>query len=207
MVSKPVSYAKRAENLPSDVIIVKKFLNTYENANLTVNGTYDEAMLRAVIKWQEKYRSVVLAPQGLKKGTGYVYLASIEQMKRQQKSSCAVPKTPVVTTPVTPTTPTTTVTPATTPKVVAEGAKLCFNVDLKLKANGPEVTKLQKFLTEQGLMTVAPNGNFGPSTEVAVRAFQTAHPESYTTSGFTKPTGWFYSNTRAVANKLTGCTQ
>lgn len=49
-----------------------------------------------------------------------------------------------------------------------------LSADLSSKSSGASVTKLQAFLKEAGYLSVAPNGNFGPSTLAAVKAFQAA---------------------------------
>lgn len=43
------------------------------------------------------------------------------------------------------------------------------------KTAGGEVLKLQNYLKDAGYLSVAPNGNFGPSTQAAVKAFQSAN--------------------------------
>jgi hypothetical protein len=199
VVNNPVRF-KSTVNSPEDIKIVQQFLNEYEGANLPVDGIYSQAMLLKVIAWQEKYAAQVLTPWGLKYGTGYIFTASIAQMKRQQQARCAVQ--PVVSTPVQTTVPTTSVvtTPVTTGGV-------CFNQDLKSPSNGKAVSDLQAFLAEQGFMSTVGNGNYGPATIEAVKRFQSAYPDTYRSGGLTKPTGWFYSSTRAQANKITGCTQ
>lgn len=50
-----------------------------------------------------------------------------------------------------------------------------FTSYLKPGSNGAEVLALQKVLATLGYLTVAPNGNFGPATTAAVKAFQKAH--------------------------------
>ncbi len=56
-----------AKNNPEDVKLLEQFLNTYEQANLPVDGIYSREDYNAVIKWQEKYTDDVLKPWGLKK--------------------------------------------------------------------------------------------------------------------------------------------
>ena len=46
---------------------------------------------------------------------------------------------------------------------------------LQLNDNSPLVRKWQKFLKEQGFFTAEPNGNFGPKTLEATKAFQQFH--------------------------------
>lgn len=47
--------------------------------------------------------------------------------------------------------------------------------DLDYGASGADVTSLQNFLRDGGFLTVVPNGNFGPSTQAAVKKFQSAN--------------------------------
>ncbi|CAN5689292.1 hypothetical protein BH11PAT2_BH11PAT2_04310 [soil metagenome] len=69
----------------------------------------------------------------------------------------------VVTTPTTPAKPTTTVSTTST-----------FKTDLTFGVSGSDVTRLQKILITKGYMKVAANGQFGPSTLAAVKAWQKA---------------------------------
>ncbi|MDP9230377.1 MAG: peptidoglycan-binding protein [Bacteroidota bacterium] len=46
---------------------------------------------------------------------------------------------------------------------------------LQLNDSGPFVKKWQQFLKEQGFFTAEPNGNFGPKTKEATKAFQLFH--------------------------------
>ena len=60
-------------NTPSEVRKLKQFLNTYEDASLFVNGTFDPDTLEAVKSFQLKYRSQILDPWNETEPTGYVY--------------------------------------------------------------------------------------------------------------------------------------
>jgi LPXTG-site transpeptidase (sortase) family protein len=96
VLTTPIKLGKT--NKVSDVKFLEQFLNTYENEKLTVNGIYEQEDFEAVIRWQEKYASAVLAPWGVVKGTGYVYKTSLAQIARQYKTVCtsddtAKPKT------------------------------------------------------------------------------------------------------------------
>ncbi len=64
-LTKPIHRAFK--NNPEDVKLLEKFLNTYENAGLPIDGIYSKADFDAVVKWQEKYGDEILAPWGLKK--------------------------------------------------------------------------------------------------------------------------------------------
>ena len=64
-----------------------------------------------------------------------------------------------------------------------------------LSVQGNEVMELQKLLNSLGFGPLAVDGKFGPLTEVAVNAFQTAHPP-LVVDGIVGPL------TRAVLNSL-----
>ncbi len=51
-----------ADNNIDDVMLLQKFLNTYENAGLAVTGFYSRDDFDAVVRWQEKYADDVLKP-------------------------------------------------------------------------------------------------------------------------------------------------
>lgn len=72
-------------------------------------------------------------------------------------------------------------TPASTPAAtqttgrVLGASAYSFAKNLSRGSNGNDVMELQKILIAQGFMSVAANGNFGPATEAAVKAYQKAH--------------------------------
>jgi hypothetical protein len=78
-----------APNNPEDVKLLEKFLNTYENANLPVDGFYSLTDKNVVIRWQEKHYEDVLKPWGITKGTGYVYIKSLAKIKEIHEALCA----------------------------------------------------------------------------------------------------------------------
>jgi hypothetical protein len=58
----------------------------------------------------------------------------------------------------------------------AAGAGFVFTQTLQLGSSGQEVVELQKVLIAKGFLKIdAPTGYFGPITEAAVKAYQTAH--------------------------------
>ncbi len=85
-LTKPVKFG--AKNNPKDVKLLQKFLNTYENTNFQINGTYSKANFNAVVLWQEKYTADILKPWGIKKGTGYVYTTSLKKIKQLHSLAC-----------------------------------------------------------------------------------------------------------------------
>jgi YVTN family beta-propeller protein len=82
----PVKYGSK--NNASDVKLLENFLNNYEGTNLPVTGIYSKADYDAVVKFQEKYSSSILTPWGLKKGTGYVFTTTLNQIKQVVEVSC-----------------------------------------------------------------------------------------------------------------------
>jgi peptidoglycan hydrolase-like protein with peptidoglycan-binding domain len=141
-----------ANNNKQDVMLLEKFLNTYEGANLTVDGIYSVKDRNAVIAWQEKYRADILTPWNLTKGTGYVYITSLKKIKELHESQCSTGTTQSVTT-----------------------SCFAYTRNLERGSSGTEVRKLQNLLSDFGFLKVAPNGNYGPSTQAAVRAFQSQY--------------------------------
>lgn len=81
-----------AKNDPAMVRLLERYLNTYEGANLQVDGVYSLKDRDAVVKWQEKYASEILKPWGIKKGTGYVFTTSLKKMEQIHEKACTVVK-------------------------------------------------------------------------------------------------------------------
>jgi peptidoglycan hydrolase-like protein with peptidoglycan-binding domain len=140
--------------------LLQKFLNTYESQNLTVDGVYSKETEKAVIAWQEKYAKDVLKPWGLKKGTGYVYTASLKKMKQIQQASCKETRKPV------------------------EGGKI-FKRTLKMGDKGEDVKQLQIFLNNNGFPVALSGAGsagketnlFGKGLKQALAKFQEAHAD------------------------------
>ncbi len=73
---------------------------------------------------------------------------------------------------------------------------------------GPEITKIQTFLQNEGLLTATPNGNYGPATAAAINAFQSKYASDVLAPwNLTKPTGRWYQSTRKKANEVAGCSE
>jgi hypothetical protein len=68
---------KGAANDKENVIRLQTFLKNDEgNKTLTVNGNFGPATYSAVVAFQNKYKSDVLSPWNLSKGTGWVYITT-----------------------------------------------------------------------------------------------------------------------------------
>jgi hypothetical protein len=52
--------------------VILKFEDFQVGPSLLIDGNFNEATLKAVIKFQEKYKKEILLPAGLQKGTGFV---------------------------------------------------------------------------------------------------------------------------------------
>jgi hypothetical protein len=77
-----------------------------------------------------------------------------------------------------------------------------FGANTRPGDTGPHVFHMQNFLSYQGYLTEEPNGFYGPATEAAVRAFQTAYPEIWKRANLSGPTTWFYTETRRKARDV-----
>lgn len=61
---------------PEVVKALQEWLNSSQNAGLTVTGVYDQSTRFAVMLLQEKYASEVLHPWGIQKATGNVWMTT-----------------------------------------------------------------------------------------------------------------------------------
>lgn len=145
-LSKPVRYG--AANNPNDVKLLERYLNTYENAALTVDGVYAMNDYEAVVKWQEKYANEILKPWGLSKGTGYVFITSLRKIQSVHDTGCA--------------------------DIELLKKDFCYLYDQKLKRGDkiPLVKFAQKALRAAGAFSGNIDGVFGPITELSVKNFQ-----------------------------------
>jgi uncharacterized protein YegL len=77
-----------ANNNKVEVEKLERFLNTYQDEKLEVNGIYDQADYDAVARFQKKYSGEVLTPWGYDQSTGYVYITT---KKKVNEIYCAKP--------------------------------------------------------------------------------------------------------------------
>lgn len=149
-LERPVKYG--ASNIPDDVRLLQKFLNTYENRTLTVDGFYGPDDYAAVKAWQEKYASYILKPWKLAHATGYVYVTSLNKIKEIHTAECLA-------------------------QGLSVPADRCYIFDRKLVRGSKSnfVRAAQTALRADGSLTGAADGVFGKKTEAAVMLFQAKH--------------------------------
>jgi peptidoglycan hydrolase-like protein with peptidoglycan-binding domain len=82
-----------AQNDPTQVTLLQRYLNTFEKSNLPVTGIYSEKDKQAVIAWQQKYASDILTPWGITNATGYVHTTSLQKFKSLFLAQCKVDTT------------------------------------------------------------------------------------------------------------------
>ncbi len=140
-----------------------------------VTGFFGNLTQKAVIRFQEKYASEILAPQGLVKGTGVVDFYTRMKLNELYGKSGVIPAVPEIT------------------------------KDLRYGDKGDEVNVLQTWLAKdkeiypQGLVT----GFFGPLTQKAVIKFQEKYAtEILEPQGLTRGTGIVDALTRKKLNEL-----
>lgn len=177
--SSPIDISSPNNN-KEDVKKLEKFLNTYENEKLPVNGVYETKDIEAVKRWQVKYKSFILEPMRLKSPTGTVYTLSQRQIERQTASECGTP-------------------------VVVNTCPF-FNATLSFGDRGEEVKKIQQFLVFTQGEKLPISGVYGPLTKRAVLRFQKMH-RSYILSivRLSFITGNWNTLTRMKANEVIGC--
>lgn len=73
-------------NNAADVARLQKFLKDSENADVDVNGVYDQKTVAAVMAFQKKYANEILAPWGATKASGIVYITTAKMIN---KLACA----------------------------------------------------------------------------------------------------------------------
>lgn len=85
-LTRPIKFG--AKNNVNDVMLLEKYLNTYENANIPVDGIYSQEDFNLVVKWQEKWGEDILGPWGITKGTGYVFMTSLAKIRKDHTAAC-----------------------------------------------------------------------------------------------------------------------
>ena len=178
-ISQPVDFGLLT-NKKEDVQKIETFLNTYEKEKLTVNGIYEKADMLAVKRWQEKYRSLILAPMKLRNPTGTVYTLSMRQIERQSSASCGQ-------------------------SIIVHSCPY-FKTYTKVGDKGDEVKKIQQFLNIVQGEKVPVTGLYGPITVAAAKRFQKSYRKgilSIVTLGFVS--GNWNVSTRTKANEVIGC--
>ncbi len=144
-----------AVNNPEDVKLLERFLNTYEGAQLPVDGIYSQNDFNAVVAWQEKYADEVLKPWGITKGTGYVFMTSLQKIKQTHKAACAQAEIET--------------------QILSCALPLLYPTqEIKVGAanNTVQVKLLEKYLNTYEGASLAVDGVYGADDIAAVRAWQ-----------------------------------
>jgi len=142
-----------------------------------VSGKFWTLTEQAVIRFQEKYASDILIPQGLSKGTGEVDFYTRIKLNELYGKSGIIPLTPEIT------------------------------IDLRYGDHGDEVRLLQTWLAKDRIVypKAIVSGWFGPLTRAAVTRFQEKYKgEILGPQGLTEGTGILDALTRTKLNELYG---
>ncbi len=70
------------DNNPNEVRKLQYFLNTYEGANLVIDGIFDTNTENAVKALQSKYTNEILSPWGVSTPTGIVYITTTNHINK-----------------------------------------------------------------------------------------------------------------------------
>lgn len=176
-LTNPIEFG--ADNNPEDVKLLETFLKTYEGFNLQVDGFYSTEDREIVIKWQEKYADEILKPWGLSKGTGYIYITSLNKIKQIYESLC----------------------PNKNDKVPSK-EKYIFTRDLYTGMTGEDVKELQKYLNNNSFVLVSEGpGSPGNETEKFGALTRNALINFQIENSISPAVGYFGPITRGVINK------
>ncbi len=147
-LTKPIKFG--AKNNIEDVKLLERFLNTYEDSFIRVNGIYEKSDYQAVISWQEKHKEDVLKPWGFNRGTGYVYVTSLRKIKEIHEAKCK----------------------ETFIKNTEKKTCYIYTQNLGPGDKKGEVRALQKALKASINPNLKVDGKYGKATEEAVKIFQ-----------------------------------
>jgi hypothetical protein len=174
------------KNDPAQVKLLQKYLNTYEGANLPVDGVYSDAVRRSVTQWQQAHAKEVLKPFGLAKGTGNMLEVSVKTMRSLREAVCKTPTR-------------------------VSSSSFIFTRTLKQGDQGEDVRQLQRFLNQHGYrIALIGNGSpgkettiFGPALVQSLKKFQTDHADVLMKPlQLSRPTGVFGDATKKLVNTM-----
>ncbi len=155
------------------------FLNTTQNENLNLDGTYDNDDLEAVKRFQTKYKTSVLEIWGLSQATGYV--GRTTRLKINALNCAAT-------------------TNLTCPAFTQYNSRNTPN-------HGTEVGRLQTLLTDLDFYTGPINNQYDNNTISSVIDFQETFSQTMLKPwNLTSGTGYKYKTTNKFLNELYGCT-
>ncbi len=72
-----VKYARKGDS-NSEILKIKQFLNSHQNAGLVLTQKFDNALVEAIKKFQSTYAEKILTPWGFTKPTGLWYKSTIK---------------------------------------------------------------------------------------------------------------------------------
>ncbi len=177
--SAPIDYGLTT-NVVEDVKKLERFLNTYENEKLPVNGIYEKRDVDAVKRWQKKYKTFILDPMQLRQPTGTVYTLSQRQIERQTTKACGEP--------------------------VVVTACPYFKEYVSYGDRGANVKKIQLFLNIVRGEKLPVSGVYGPLTKAATKRFQQAYRKDvFNILKLSFISGNWNEATRVKANQAIGC--
>jgi hypothetical protein len=176
-LTKNLSYIQPQFNDRTEVEALQRALNYFENANLTVTGTFDAPTFTAVKTFQTKYRRQILDIWNLTEATGYVGITTrlkLNSLIGGQTTTC----------------------PAFTE----------YNGGLSGIRQSPEIGRTQAILQELGMYRGPINNTWDTATNQALITFQETFREVMLDPwNITAGTGYKYKTTNLFLNYFVGC--
>lgn len=165
-----------SKNNSEDVKKLQTFLNTYEGAQLIVDGVYKQVDVDAVKVFQEKHRDV-LSFWNLKKPTGYVYVATQKAINRIYCEKTKGFACPYFNT------------------YLKKGDSNTEVLKVKMFLNNTQSENLSLSST-----------TYDDETTSAVKRFQVKYKSKILTPwGIAQPSGRWYQSTKKAADEVLGC--
>lgn len=184
------------KNDTAEVLKLQTFLQNYGAPSLALSSVYDVQTRTAVLQFQTTYAADILGPWNTSTPTGYVFkttLKKINQLYCTQKPVSSPSVSPVATS-----------SSSMTPAIMCP----YFTKRLIFNSQNSEVSKVQKFLKAQGLLSVghADGSVVDKETTDAIKAFQKKYAtDILVPNSLSNPTGYWINSSIKEANILMGC--